>query len=75
MSDKLIRIDYEKNTAIFLRTIQQEDGAYIEKEIEVDLPNQTLSEGILRKVKRGSDGKMYEVEEKIYFPIAEKDNK
>lgn len=75
MSDKLIRIDYEKNTAIFSRTIQQEDGAYIEKEIEVDLPKQTLSEGILRKVKRSSDGKMYEVEEKVHFPIAEKDKK
>lgn len=75
MSDKLIRIDYEKNKAVFSRTIQQEDGSCIEKEIEVDLPNQTLSEGVLRKVKRGSDGKMYEVEEKVYFPIAEKNNK
>lgn len=68
MADKLIRVDYEKNKAVFLRTIQQEDGSCVEKEIEVDLPQQTFSEGVLRKVKRGSDGKMYEVEEVVKFP-------
>lgn len=74
MSDKLIRVDHEKSKAIFLRTIQQDDGSYTEEEIEVDLPNQTFSEGILRKVKRDAEGKMYETEEVVQFPIFEKDN-
>ena len=69
MSDKLIRIDYEKRKAIFSRTIQQKDGSFTEKEIEVALPQQTVSEGVLRKVKRGADGKMYETEEIIKFPL------
>ena len=72
MPDKLIRIDHEKNKAIFLRTEKQENGSFVTKEIEVDLPKQNLSEGILRKTKFGPDGKMYETEEKVYFPIINK---
>lgn len=40
MSDKLIRVDRKNNKVIFLKTIQQENRSFIEKEIEIDLPQQ-----------------------------------
>ncbi len=71
MDDKLIKIDYERMKAIFLRTFYHDDGTTFEKEIEVDLPKQEMAEGILKKIKYDENGKMYETEERILLPFSE----
>lgn len=75
MSDRLIKMDYERGKAIVMRTIIGENGIPIEKMIEMDIPQPAMSEGIIRKIKRGDDGTMYEVEEKIQFPIVSNQDK
>lgn len=69
MPDKLVKMDYERGKVIVMRTFSGEDGSTYEKKIELDLPQPPMSEGILRKVKRGADGKMYETEEIVRFPM------
>jgi hypothetical protein len=71
MSDKLIRVDRERGKAVVLRTFTNSDGSTCEKEIEIDVPKMPTKEGVIRKVKRGADGKMYDVEEIIKIPIAD----
>ncbi len=72
MSDKLVRVDRERGKAVVIRTFTNSDGSTYEKEIEIDIPQMPIAEGIIRKVKRGSDGKMYETEEVVKFPVADK---
>lgn len=74
MSDKLIKMDYERGKVILMRTFTGEDGSTYEKMIEMDLPQPPMSEGKLRKVKRGADGRMYETEEIVRFPMPQNRN-
>lgn len=74
MSDKLIKMDYERGKVVLMRTFIKEDGSSHEKIIEMDLPQSPMSEGMLRKVKRGPDGKMYETEETVRFPMPKDSN-
>ena len=69
MEDRLISADFENGKAIVMRTYTNDDGTTYEKEIEIDLPKIPTTEGILKRVKRGEDGKMYETEEVVEFPI------
>ncbi len=76
MADKLIRVDYERGKAIVMRTITNDDGTNCVTEVEIDLPQAPMSEGKIRKVKRDADGRMYETEEIIRFPLmTQTDNK
>lgn len=69
MSDKLIRVDQERGKAIFLRTFVDENGNPCEKEIELDLPEQPMAEGVLKRIGFDDEGKMHETEEVIRFPM------
>ena len=61
MADRLIRMDYERGKVVVMRTTIDENGCQIERQIELDLPKPPTVEGLVRKVKRGDDGKMYEI--------------
>ena len=75
MSDRLIRLDRERGKAVFMRTITNDDGTTCEKEIEMDLPPMEMVEGTVRTYQRGDDGKMYETEKTIRFPMMKQTDK
>lgn len=69
MADRLIKMDYERGKVIVMRTTVDSDGNSTEQQIELDLPEPPKAKGLLRKVKRGEDGRLYETEEVIETPI------
>ncbi len=69
MADRLIRMDYERGKVVVMRTTIDENGCPVEQQIELDLPKQPTVKGLVRKVKRGEDGRMYETEEIIETPV------
>lgn len=73
MTDRLIRMDYERGKVIVMRTSTDANGNPIEQQVELDLPKTPTANGLIRKVKHGDDGKLYETEEVIDIPIL-KDN-
>jgi len=72
MEDKLIKMDYERGKAIFLREITDSNGEVRTMEIEVDIPNIPTTEGIIRKVKKDKYGRIYETEQVIHTPVFDK---
>lgn len=69
MSDRLIKMDYERNKVIVMRTFTNPDGTSYEKQIEMDLPKTQEVEGKLKKINIKDDGTMYETEEIIKLPV------
>ena len=69
MADRLIKMDYERGKVIVMRTTIGSDGKSVEQQIELDLPETPKTTGLLRKVKHGEDGRLYETEEVIEIPI------
>lgn len=69
MADRLIKMDYERGKVIVMRTTVGPDGKMIEQQVELDLPETPKVEGLLRKVKHGEDGRLYETEEVIETPM------
>lgn len=74
MSDRLIKMDYDRNKVIFMRTFTNPDGTSYEKQIEMDLPKIQEVEGKLKKINIKDDGTMYETEEIIKIPVINKKN-
>lgn len=71
MADRLIKMDYERGKVIVMRTTVDLNGNTVEQQVELDLPKNQTTKGLLRKVKRGDDGRLYETEEVIEMPILE----
>lgn len=69
MSDRLIKMDYDRNKVIVMRTFTNPDGTSYEKQIEMDLPKTQEVEGKLKKINIKDDGTMYETEEIIKLPV------
>lgn len=69
MADRLIKMDYQRGKAIVLRTVLDANGKPVEQQVELDLPEPPMAKGIIRKVKRGEDGRFYETEEVIETPM------
>ena len=69
MVDKLVKMDYEHGKIVVMRTSIAQDGSPFEQQVELDLPDSRLDKELLRKVKHGDDGKLYETEEVIETPI------
>lgn len=69
MADRLIKMDYKRGKAIVMRTTINSNGQLIEQQVEVDLPETPKTKGMIRKVKYGEDGRLYETEEIIETPI------
>lgn len=69
MSDRLIKMDYDKNKVIVVRAFTNPDGTSYEKQIEMDLPKTQGVEGKLKKINIKDDGMMYETEETIKLPV------
>lgn len=69
MSDRLIKMDYARGKVIVMRTSIDADGNPIEQQVELDLPETPTVKGMIRKVKHGDDGKLYETEEVIDIPM------
>lgn len=69
MSDRLIKMDYDRNKVIVMRTFTNPDGTSYEKQIEIDLPKTQEVEGKLNKINIKDDGTMYETEETIKLPV------
>ena len=69
MNEHLIKMDYERGKAIVMQTSVDSDGNPVEHQVELDLPKTPVSKGLIRKVKHGDDGKLYEIEEVIETPI------
>jgi hypothetical protein len=74
MSDRLIKMDYDRNKVIVMRTFTNPDGTSYEKQIEMDLPKTQEVEGKLKKINIKDDGTMYETEEIIKLPVINKKN-
>lgn len=68
MSDRLIKMDYDRNKVIVVRAFTNPDGTSYEKQIEMDLPKTQGVEGKLKKINIKDDGMMYETEETIKLP-------
>ncbi len=75
MADKLIKMDYEQGKVIVMRTTIDSNGNPIEQQVELDLPETPTTKGIIRKVKHGDDGRLYETEEVIETPMLENNEK
>lgn len=69
MSDRLIKMDYDRNKVIVMRTFTNPDGPSYEKQIEMNLPKTQEVEGKLKKINIKDDGTMYETEEIIKLPV------
>lgn len=69
MSDRLIKMDYDRNKVIVVRAFTNPDGTSYEKQIEMDLPKTQGVEGKLKKINIKDDGMMYETEETIKLPV------
>ena len=72
MADRLIKMDYERGKVIVMRTSIDANGNPIEHQMELDLPETPMAKGLIRKVKHGDDGRLYETEEVIETPILKK---
>lgn len=72
MADRLIKMDYERGKVIVMRSSIDSNGNPIEHQVELDLPEIPLAKGLIRKVKHGDDGRLYETEEVIETPILKK---
>ena len=59
MSDRLIKMDYERNKVIVMRTFTNPDGTSYEKQIEMDLPKTQEVEGKLKKINIKDDDKTF----------------
>lgn len=75
MADRLIKMDYERRKVIVMRTTIDSNGNPIEQLVELDLPDTPKAKGLIRKVKRGEDGRLYETEEVIETPILKNNDK
>lgn len=75
MADRLIKMDYERGKVIVMRTSTDSNGNPIEQQIELDLPETPVTKGLIRKVKHGEDGRLYETEEVIETPVLTKNEK
>lgn len=69
MSDRLIKMDYDRNKVIVMRTFTNPDGTSYEKQIEMNLPKTQEVEGKLNKINIKDDDMMYETEETIKLPV------
>ena len=69
MEDKLISMNFKTGKMIVMRTTIDENGNPVEQEIERDIPKEPTVKGVIRKLKRGEDGKFYETEEVIETPV------
>ena len=69
MADQLIKMDHERGRVIVMRTSIDSDGNPVEHQVELDLPKTPVAIGLIRKVKRGDDGRFYETEEMIETPV------
>ena len=72
MADRLIKMDYERGKVIVMRSSIDSNGNPIEHQVELDLPETPMAKGLIRKVKHGDDGRLYETEEVIETPIFKK---
>lgn len=75
MADRLIKMDYERGKVIVMRTFVDSNGNPVEFPVELDLPETPKTKGLIRKVKHGDDGRLYETEEVIEIPKLEKNEK
>lgn len=69
MADRLIKMDYERGKVVVMRTTIDSNGNSIEQQVELDLPETPVAKGLIRKVKHGDDGRLYETEEVIETPV------
>jgi hypothetical protein len=69
MGERLIKMDYERGKVIVMRTSIDSEGNPVEHQVELDLPETPVAKGLIRKVKHGDDGSLYETEEVIETPI------
>lgn len=72
MEEKIIKADFEQGKVLVLRRSVGPDGQEVEELIEKDLPLPPMKKGIIRVMKRGEDGRMYEEERVIESPVFEK---
>lgn len=69
MSDRLIKMDYDRNKVIVMRAFTNPDGTSYEKQIEMNFPKTQEVEGKLNKINIKDDDTMYETEETIKLPV------
>ena len=69
MADQLIKMDHARGKVVVMRTTIDSNGNSIEQQVELELPETKVANGLIRKVKNSEDGQLYETEEVIETPV------